>query len=131
MSKNIRLVNINGVEVMTSLTPVELATAAIRIAELENKNSYLEKELELSREVNKEHQKLNGKLRVKINELEEQNFDIKQNLIIDKMSIPESLTKDKTFMEIMDMPSYEELLENNKKYLDILNTIIDYVNIKK
>lgn len=131
MSKNIRLVNIDGVEVMTSLTPVELATAAIKIAELENKNSYLEKELELSREVNKEHQKLNGKLRVKINELEEQNFDIKQNLMIDKMSIPESLTKDKTFMEIMDMPSYEELLENNKKYLDILNTIIDYVNIKK
>lgn len=131
MSKNIRLVNIDGVEVMTALTPVELATAAIRIAELENKNSYLEKELELSREVNKEHQKLNGKLRVKINELEEQNFDIKQNLMIDKMSIPESLTKDKTFMEIMDMPSYEELLENNKKYLDILNTIIDYVNIKK
>lgn len=131
MSKNIRLVNIDGVEVMTSLTPVELATAAIKIAELENKNSYLEKELELSREVNKEHQKLNGKLRVKINELEEQNFDIKQNLMIDKMSIPESLTKDKTFMEIMDMPSYEELLENNKKYLDILNTIIDYVYIKK
>lgn len=131
MSKNIRLVNIDGVEVMTSLTPVELATAAIRIAELENKNSYLEKELELSREVNKEHQKLNGKLRVKMNELEEQNFDIKQNLMIDKMSIPESLTKDKTFMEIMDMPSYEELLENNKKYLDILNTIIDYVYIKK
>lgn len=131
MSKNIRLVNIDGVEVMTSLTPVELATTAIRIAELENKNSYLEKELELSREVNKEHQKLNGKLRVKINELEEQNFDIKQNLMIDKMSIPESLTKDKTFMEIMDMLSYEELLENNKKYLDILNTIIDYVNIKK
>lgn len=131
MSKNIRLVNIDGVEVMTSLTPVELATAAIRIAELENKNSYLEKELELSREVNKEHQKLNGKLRVKINELEEQNFDIKQNLMIDKMSIPKSLTKDKTFMEIMDMPSYEELLENNKKYLDILNTIIDYVYIKK
>lgn len=131
MSKNLRLVNIDGVEVMTSLTPVELATAAIKIAELENKNSYLEKELELSREVNKEHQKLNGKLRVKINELEEQNFDIKQNLMIDKMSIPESLTKDKTFMEIMDMPSYEELLENNKKYLDILNTIIDYVNIKK
>ena len=131
MSKNIRLVNIDGVEVMTSLTPVELATAAIKIAELENKNSYLEKELELSREVNKEHQKLNGKLRVKINELEEQTFDIKQNLMIDKMSIPESLTKDKTFMEIMDMPSYEELLENNKKYLDILNTIIDYVYIKK
>jgi len=72
--------------------------------------------------------------------LKEQLFDFEQNIYIQKAGIPQKLTKDKTFMELYDMPTYEDyksrcekaipmLKELNKKLKDILHIGIDIAEI--
>ena len=65
-------------------------------------------------------------LQKKYNELEKQNqklneelFNYKINIYLEKSSIPSYLIKDKNFMQLYDMPTYNELLEFKNKIKNI------------
>ena len=50
-----------------------------------------------------------NELKKKLEELELQNFNLRADIMIQKMSFPNKLIKDKTFYDLYDMPTYEEL----------------------
>ena len=54
--------------------------------------------------------------------LEKGRFDRNIDLYIDKASIPEELRKDKTFMELFDMPSYEDLIKEKQDFIKWLES---------
>lgn len=93
------------------------------VLELEKENEKLKAELELYKgTLKREHEAIH-----RVNELEEENeelklenFNLREDVMIQKMSLPSEEIKDKSFYDLLDMPSYEEL---NKKYL---NAVADY-----
>ena len=48
-------------------------------------------------------------LQQKVEQLENENFNIRENIHLERISLPPELTKDKNFMELYDIPSYEDL----------------------
>lgn len=93
------------------------------VLELEKENEKLKAELELYKgTLKREHEAIH-----RVNELEEENeelklenFNLREDIMIQKMALPSKEIKDKSFYDLLDMPSYEEL---NKKYL---NAVADY-----
>lgn len=55
-----------------------------------------------------------------IKQLEEENFNLRQDILLNKISFPPKWTKDKTIYELYDMPTYDDLT-------NIVNKIKDYV----
>ena len=53
--------------------------------------------------------------------LEQYKFDLKMDMVIDKVAIPEELAKDADFENLLDMPSYEELHNRIKMALEYIN----------
>lgn len=53
--------------------------------------------------------------------LEHENFCLREYLVINKKSIPNDLTKDKNFMEIIDMPTYEDYKSRCEKADEFIN----------
>ena len=45
--------------------------------------------------------------------------------MIKKMALPNELIKDKTFYDLYDMPTYEELLAQQKEFIDYLGNEIN------
>lgn len=84
------------------------------------------------REIEKENQKLKKQLE----EYQLQNVDLRTDIMIQKMSFPNKLIKDKTFYDLYDMPTYEELKKqvedlfsenrNLRKKLENCMTFEDY-----
>lgn len=56
------------------------------------------------------------RLKKQLEELELQNFNLREDIMIKKMSLPNEEIKDKTFFDLYDMPSYEELKKQLKEY---------------
>ena len=62
-----------------------------------------------------------------IEQLENENFNIRENIHLERISLPPELTKDKDFMELYDIPSYKDLqqkvkqLEKENEYLKMSN----------
>lgn len=63
----------------------------------------------------------NDELRLKNQELKKQleeyliqNINLRADIMIQKMAFPNELIKDKTFYNLYDMPTYEELLVQQK-----------------
>lgn len=49
-----------------------------------------------------------------------QNIDLRADIMIQKMAFPNELIKDKTFYNLYDMPTYEELLVQQKEFIKYL-----------
>lgn len=49
----------------------------------------------------------------RIKELEEENFNIREAVLLRRIAIPEKLTKDKNFVDLYELPSYEQLYDKN------------------
>ena len=63
----------------------------------------------------------------KVEQLEKENFNIRENIHLERISLPPELTKDKNFMELYDMPSYEDLKNKVEQLENIRKEAIDYV----
>ena len=73
------------------------------LGELEDLESETKHLLELQKDMDKQYE-----------ELELQNFNLKEDIMIKKMSIPNKEIKDKTFYDLYGMPTYEELKTENQ-----------------
>jgi hypothetical protein len=69
-------------------------------------------------------------LQQKVEQLENENFNIRENIHLEKISLPPELTKDKDFMELYDIPSYkvlqqkvEQLEKENIKQKEIIENL--------
>ena len=87
----------------------------------------LQKENQQLKQINEEHKKLNGELMVENQELKKQleeyqlqNINLRADIMIQKMAFPNELIKDKTFYNLYDMPTYEELLVQQKEFIKYL-----------
>ena len=63
--------------------------------------------------------------------LEQYKFDLKMDMIIDKVAIPEELAKDADFESLLDMPSYEELHNRIKMALEYVEDYNIACNMNK
>lgn len=68
----------------------------------------------------------NEKLTKQLEEYQLQNVDLRADIMIQKMAFPNELIKDKTFYDLYDIPSYEELLVQQKEFI---KWIEDYLNL--
>lgn len=75
-----------------------------------------------------EYQKENQQLKEQLEECQLQNFNLKEDIVIKKMSFPNKEIKDKSLLELYNMPSYEDLKKENqqlKEQLQQKENIID------
>lgn len=64
--------------------------------------------------------KENQELKKKLEEYQLQNIDLRADIMIQKMAFPNKLIKDKTFYDLYDIPTYEELLTQQKEFIKYL-----------
>lgn len=62
----------------------------------------------------------NRKLKKQLEEYQLQNIDLRADIMIQKQAIPNKLIKDKTFYDLYDMPTYEDLLTQQKEFINWL-----------
>ena len=65
------------------------------------------------------------KLKKQVEEYQLQNINLRADIMIQKMAFPNKLIKDKTFYNLYDMPTYEELLVQQKEFIDYMNKTIE------
>lgn len=71
-----------------------------------------------------------------IQELQIQNLNLRTDIMIQKQALPSKEIKDKTFYELYDMPTYEELIIQQTEFIEWLEDLIklhenDIQNFKK
>ena len=69
--------------------------------------------------------KENKELVEQLEEYKLQNVSLRADVMIKKMALPNELIKDKTFYDLYDMPTYEELLAQQKEFIDYLGNEIN------
>ena len=69
--------------------------------------------------------KENKELVEQLEEYKLQNINLRADIMIKKMALPNKLIKDKTFYDLYDMPTYEELLAQQKEFIDYLGNEIN------
>ena len=69
--------------------------------------------------------KENKELVEQLEEYKLQNVSLRADIMIKKMALPNELIKDKTFYDLYDMPTYEELLAQQKEFIDYLGNEIN------
>lgn len=62
----------------------------------------------------------NRELKKQLEELELQNFNLREDIIIKKIALPNKEIKDKTFYDLYDMLTYEDLLNQQKAFINFL-----------
>lgn len=76
----------------------------------------------------------NQELKKQLKEYQLQNINLREDIMIQKIAFPSKLIKDKTFYDLYDMPTYEELLVQQKEFINYLednwNTTQDIWYIK-
>lgn len=72
----------------------------------------------------------NKKLKKQLEECKLQNINLRADIMIKKMALPNELIKDKTFYNLYDMPTYEELLAQQKEFIKYLEGEIKTTQIK-
>lgn len=75
--------------------------------------------------------KENQKLKKQLEEYQLQNINLRADIMIQKMAFPNKLIKDKTFYNLYDMPTYEELLVQQKEFIKYLEDEIKRINPKE
>ena len=66
--------------------------------------------------------------------LEQYKFDLKMDLLTEKVAIPEELANDEQIIDLLEMPSYKELHDKIKQGLkqkDDYNVACDMAKLKK
>lgn len=61
-------------------------------------------------------------LKKQLEELEEQNFNLREDIMIKKMAIPHEKIKDKSLYDLYDIPSYSDLSKENQELKKQLKT---------
>lgn len=93
-----------------------------------------QKELQIIIKDYEKLQKENQELKKQLEEYLIQNINLRADIMIQKMASPNELIKDKTFYNLYDMPTYEELLVQQKEFIkwleDYLN-LFDYMDIQE
>lgn len=69
-------------------------------------------------------------LRKQLEEYQLQNINLREDIMIQKIAFPNKLIKDKTFYNLYDMPTYEELLAQQKEFIKYLEDEIKNIQIK-
>lgn len=64
--------------------------------------------------------KENQELKKQLEEYQLQNINLREDIMIQKIAFPNKLIKDKTFYNLYDMPTYEELLAQQKEFIKYL-----------
>lgn len=122
------LANLNAVDL---LNIIEFLQGDIRQC-LEEHNKLKEEITNLSKEIDMWNAKYNDMfdenrmLKKQLEECQLQNFDLREDVMIQKQAIPNKLIKDKTFYDLYDMPTYEDLLTQQKEFIKWLE---DYINL--
>lgn len=62
----------------------------------------------------------NQELKKQLEEYQLQNINLREDIMIQKIAFPNKLIKDKTFYNLYDMPTYEELLAQQKEFINYL-----------
>lgn len=57
-------------------------------------------------------------------ELEEENFNLRENIYIEKKSFP---SDGRNIEELIEMPTYEELQQENQKYKEVIDKAIEII----
>lgn len=66
--------------------------------------------------------------------LEQYKFDLKMDLLTEKIAIPEELANDGQIVDLFEMPNYKELHDRIKsafKYMDDYNVACDMAKLRK
>ena len=61
-----------------------------------------------------------NELKKQLEEYQLQNINLIADIMIQKMAFPNKLIKDKTFYDLYNMPTYEELLDQQKEFIKYL-----------
>lgn len=91
----------NPISAMNSINVDDLMSAVDRLNKIPDYNDLL---------------KENQELKKQLEEYQLQNVDLRADIMIQKMSFPNKLIKDKTFYDLYDMPTYEELKKQVEEY---------------
>ena len=63
-----------------------------------------------------------SELKKQLEECQLQNTDLRADIMIQKQAIPNKLIKDKSFYDLYDMPTYEDLLTQQKEFINYLES---------
>ena len=74
-------------------------------------------------------QEENQELKKQLEECQLQNTDLRADIMIQKQAIPNKLIKDKSFYDLYDMPTYEDLLTQQKEFIKWLENEIHTIEI--
>lgn len=67
----------------------------------------------------------NKKIKKQLEEYQLQNINLRADIMIQKKAFPNKLIKDKTFYDLYDMPTYEDLLNQQKEFIEYMNKTIE------
>lgn len=84
----------------------------------------LNKNNELLMSYNQALLKENQELKKQLEEYQLQNINLRTDIMIQKKAFPNKEIKDKTFYDLYDMPTYEDLLNQQKKFIEYLENEI-------
>lgn len=70
----------------------------------------------------------NKQLKEQIEKCQLQNFNLKQDIMIKKISFPNKKIRDKSLIELYNMPSYEDLKRENQQLKEQLDQKEDIIN---
>lgn len=65
------------------------------------------------------------KLKKQLEEYQLQNIDLRTDIMIQKKAFPHKEIKDKTFFDLYDMPTYEDLLNQQKEFIEYMTKTIE------
>lgn len=120
----------NPISTMNSINVDDLMSAVDRLNKVPDYNDLLKENQELKQKY------LNAvadyettmaekeQLKKQLEEYLIQNIDLRADIMIQKMAFPNELIKDKTFYNLYDMPTYEELLVQQKEFIKYMNSCI-------
>ena len=69
----------------------------------------------------------NQELKKQLEELEKENLILREIVMIKKMAIPHEKIKDKSLYDLYDMPSYIDLVEEDRKYKEVIDKLNKYM----
>lgn len=84
------------------------------------------KQLEFYKQLSEQLQVENKQLKKQLEEYQLQNINLRADIMIQKMALPHKEIKDKTFFNLYDMPTYEDLLNQQKEFIDLLEDKIKF-----
>ncbi len=97
----------------------------LEISKLQEENEELKSILKgtthcFDEEEHKRLEKENEELKKELEECQLQNFDLREDIMIQKQAFPSKQIKDKSFYDLYNMPTYKDLLTQQKEFIDWL-----------